>query len=190
MFKHDKTRSQRNKQVRIGYLRMKRTYGEDFVQEQAAEIWKLTSEEQSRLAESGVTQVLSTEFVDKLTELFDSWQGFFREEEREWIKTNIIGHAEILTAISADDKDADQFLLDITPVRLRIRKLTPRECFRLMDVDEDRIDVIQASGISNSAQYKLAGNSIVVACLYYLFENLLFPPTEPQGDKYGQLSLF
>lgn len=55
----------------------------------------------------------------------------------------------------------------------RIRKLTPRECFRLMDVSEENIDKIQAAGISNTQQYKLAGNSIVVDVLYYIFKNLL-----------------
>lgn len=54
----------------------------------------------------------------------------------------------------------------------RIRKLTPRECFRLMDVDETDIDKIQAAGISNSQQYKMAGNSIVVSCLYHIFDKL------------------
>ena len=47
----------------------------------------------------------------------------------------------------------------------RIRKLTPRECFRLMDVSDKDIDTIQAAGISDSQQYKLAGNSIVVNVL-------------------------
>lgn len=56
--------------------------------------------------------------------------------------------------------------------RYRIRKLTPRECFRLMGCDEKTIDIIQAAGISNSQQYKLAGNSIVVDCLYKIFEQL------------------
>jgi site-specific DNA-cytosine methylase len=51
----------------------------------------------------------------------------------------------------------------------RIRKLTPRECFRLMGVDDNDIDKIQAAGISNSQQYKLAGNSIVVDVLYHIF---------------------
>ena len=62
----------------------------------------------------------------------------------------------------------------------RIRKLTPRECFRLMDVSEEYIDRIQESGISNSQQYKMAGNSIVVACLYYIFRNL-FIDTGKEG---------
>lgn len=38
---------------------------------------------------------------------------------------------------------------------MRIRKLTPKECFRLMGFLEDNIKL---EGISNSQQYKLAGN--------------------------------
>lgn len=57
-------------------------------------------------------------------------------------------------------------------VRYRIRKLTPRECFRLMGVDDADIDKIQGAGISNSQQYKMAGNSIVVDVLYHIFRKL------------------
>ena len=57
--------------------------------------------------------------------------------------------------------------------KFRIRKLTPKECFRLMGVDDDNIDKMQLSGLSNSAQYKLAGNSIVVDVLYHIFRKLL-----------------
>lgn len=70
--------------------------------------------------------------------------------------------------------------------RYRIRKLTPRECFRLMDVDDADIDKIQAAGISNSQQYKLAGNSIVVNVLYHLFRKM-FVETENESQ---QLTLF
>lgn len=74
--------------------------------------------------------------------------------------------------------------------KFRIRKLTPRECFRLMGVDDADIDKIQASGISNSGQYKLAGNSIVVDVLFHLFRKL-FIETEPdKSDEPQQLSLF
>lgn len=54
----------------------------------------------------------------------------------------------------------------------RIRKLTERECFRLMDVPEEYIDRIQAAGISRSQQYKMAGNSIVVLCMYHIWRKL------------------
>ena len=54
----------------------------------------------------------------------------------------------------------------------RIRKLTPRECFRLMGVGEAEIDMLLSSGISNSQLYKLAGNSIVINCLAAIFRQL------------------
>ena len=60
----------------------------------------------------------------------------------------------------------------------RIRKLTPRECFRLMGVSESNIDKIQAAGISKTQQYKMAGNSIVVDVLFYILRNLLYNDKE------------
>ena len=68
----------------------------------------------------------------------------------------------------------------------RIRKLSPRECFRLMGVSESNIDKIQAAGISKTQQYKMAGNSIVVDVLYYIFRSLFVE----KRRKTGQLSLF
>lgn len=59
---------------------------------------------------------------------------------------------------------------------LRIRKLTERESFRLMDVSESDIDKIQAAGISRTQQYKMAGNSIVVAVLYHIFRKMFIQP--------------
>ena len=81
----------------------------------------------------------------------------------------------------------------------RIRRLIPRECFRLMDVDDEDYAKIKnyvkghrKNGkpmyISESQQYKLAGNSIVVACMEHIFEQLFFPSgrvTEPR-----QLDIF
>lgn len=68
----------------------------------------------------------------------------------------------------------------------RIRKLTPKECFRLMGVSESDIDKIQQSGVSQSQQYKMAGNSIVVDVLEHIFRKM-FVDT---GQESQQLSLF
>ena len=54
----------------------------------------------------------------------------------------------------------------------RIRKLTPKECWRLMGFDDRDFDKAKAAGISNSQLYKQAGNSIVVNVLQYIFRNL------------------
>lgn len=55
---------------------------------------------------------------------------------------------------------------------VRLRKLTPRECLRLMAVPEEKIDIMLNAGISDSQLYKLAGNSIVVNCMVAIFRNL------------------
>ena len=75
---------------------------------------------------------------------------------------------------------------DVQNLNYRVRKLTPRECFRLMGVSEEDIDLIQEAGISNSQQYKLAGNSIVVDVLEQIFRKLL---VDKEPDKLEQLSL-
>lgn len=51
----------------------------------------------------------------------------------------------------------------------RIRKLTPKECFRLMGFDDSDVDLLVANKISNTQLYKMAGNSIVVNVLEFLF---------------------
>ena len=55
-------------------------------------------------------------------------------------------------------------------VEYRIRKLTPRECFRLMGFTDTDFDKIH--GISNTQLYKMAGNSIVVNVLEAIFKQL------------------
>ena len=57
---------------------------------------------------------------------------------------------------------------------IRIRKLTPRECLRLMGWNDDQIDKIQAAKISGTQQYRQAGNGIVVQVLEYIFKALFF----------------
>ena len=55
---------------------------------------------------------------------------------------------------------------------IRIRKLTPLECWRLMGFDDEDFYKAQQSGVSNSQLYKQAGNSIVVYVLEKIFKNL------------------
>lgn len=59
----------------------------------------------------------------------------------------------------------------------RIRKLTPRECFRLMDFDDE--DYEAAAEVNTNTQlFKQAGNSIVVAVLENIFKVMI-----DQGDN-------
>ena len=49
---------------------------------------------------------------------------------------------------------------------VRIRKLTPRECFRLQGFPDDYFDKAKAAGVSDSQLYKQAGNSVTVNVAY------------------------
>ena len=61
---------------------------------------------------------------------------------------------------------------------IRVRKLTPREGFRLMGLRDSDIDKIQSwrnergKPIPDNAQRSMAGNSIVVDVLYHIFRKL------------------
>lgn len=81
--------------------------------------------------------------------------------------------------------------------RFRIRKLTPTECFRLMGVDDDSIRKLTETKnekggqlISNSQLYKMAGNSIVVDVMVYMFRNLFFGSPDEDKRTPIQLNLF
>lgn len=60
----------------------------------------------------------------------------------------------------------------IEETQYRIRKLTPRECWRLMDFSDD--DFEKAAEVNSNTQlYKQAGNSIVVNVLVAILGQLL-----------------
>lgn len=99
-------------------------------------------------------------------------------------------------------------LLEYFSQRIRVRKMTPKTAFRLMSVSDEDIEKIQAypfktyaereaamaradkkelsrikrQSICKTAQYKLAGNSIVTDCLYHIFRTL-FIPGQPENEK-------
>lgn len=80
----------------------------------------------------------------------------------------------------------DGCMVDSIGRRYRIRKLTPTECFRLMDVDDEDIEKMKQAGIAKTNLYKLAGNSIVVSCMFHLFRKLFIE----KGNENQQLELF
>jgi len=119
--------------------------------------------------------------LKELLELDDKYDAFvteFEEREGTFEKANRCyeteGIAPTMTAASSDEKIIHQY---------RIRKLTPRECWRLMGVKDEQFNKLH--DISNTQLYKLAGNSIVVDVLMGIFKNLLL---SDEGTK-GQLNL-
>lgn len=76
-----------------------------------------------------------------------------------------VGHGVSKTIPTSDS----QGVLD----GMRIRKLTPLSCWRLMGFDDEDFDKAKSSGLSNTQLYKQAGNSIVVNVLEAILTNLL-----------------
>jgi len=71
---------------------------------------------------------------------------------------------------------------------LRIRKLTPKECWRLMGFDDE--DYEKASKVNSNTQlYKQAGNSIVVNVLEAILRNLLLNTSDPNNIE-GQMNIY
>lgn len=72
--------------------------------------------------------------------------------------------------------------IDWSNTEYRIRKLTPTECLKIMDVDESDIEKMKAVN-SNTQLYKTAGNSIIVSVLCAVFSQLNIQGIKPWNDR-------
>ena len=84
----------------------------------------------------------------------------------------MLGLKEISPTLCARDYK-DPKIVKFLNQGLTIRKLTLKECWRLMGFDDNDIDICIDNGISNTQLYKQAGNSIVVPILESIFKILL-----------------
>lgn len=106
-------------------------------------------------------KINNNEFDKSITE-FEEREGVYEKANRYYLDNGI---APTLTNASANEKI-------IRAATLKIRKLTPRECWRLMGFNDE--DFEKAAKINSNVQlYKQAGNSIVVNVLEAILTNLL-----------------
>ena len=95
-----------------------------------------------------------------------NWTGSFVSPDIETLeKSTTIGGTE---PVKIKLKNGETITSDDDISGLRIRKLTPKECFRLMGFDDESFHKAEAVN-SNTQLYKQAGNSIVVDVLEELF---------------------
>lgn len=90
----------------------------------------------------------------------DRTRGIKTVQRLEINKNNI---SNSLTTVTKDN-------LVVERERFRVRKLTPKECWRLMGWKDVQFNKIE--GISNSQLYKQAGNGIVINVLEKIFFNM------------------
>ena len=98
---------------------------------------------------------------------------------KQQLEINESGTSNVITSVLKDNYVMEQnlkmdkgCLVDNEGRRYRIRKLTPRECFRLQDVSESDIDKMLNAKIAKTNLYKLAGNSICISPMYHIFRKL------------------
>lgn len=79
-----------------------------------------------------------------------------------------VNESEVFPAVRCSStEDGNNEIID----GIRVRKLTPKECWRLMGFDDESFSRAEKK-VSNSQLYKQAGNSIVVNVLMAIFKNL------------------
>lgn len=131
-----------------------------------------------KIAEPNVLRAERTEECKKLRKQNGDKGMKFNDGNKQY-SPRTDGISNTLSTITKDNMLAvpelrmeDGCLVDKEGRRYRIRKLTPTECFRLMDVDDSDIEKMKQAGIAKTNLYKLAGNSIVISCMYHLFRKL------------------
>ena len=103
---------------------------------------------------------IKTNEFDKSITTFEEKEGVYEKGNRFYFDNGI---SPTITSASANEKIISG---------LRIRKLTPKECWRLMGFDDSDFEKTKSIGMSDTQLYKQAGNSIVVNVLEKIFENL------------------
>lgn len=86
-------------------------------------------------------------------------------EVKQCLEVSKREESNAITTVQKDSLVADN---------LQIRKLTPKECWRLMGFSDEDFEKAANIPTSNTQLYKQAGNSIVVNVLEKIFLNLFF----------------
>lgn len=76
-------------------------------------------------------------------------------------------------ALTIPTKDQTKVALSGGGSTLKIRKLTPKECIRLMGFEDCDYEAMRSIGMSDAAIYHMAGDSIVVTVLISIFAQLM-----------------
>lgn len=174
-----------HRQVRVVYRACRRLYGKEQTQDECLKVFKVVFPVLYKAKESKNTNFhFQIEDLERLETIVVSWM-VQPGSELDKLCAYVLNEADIWKW----KEDFLQFCEDIMPVVMRIRKLTPTETGRLMGLRDDEIQKMYYAGLSNSAMYKLHGNSIVVDVMTAIFDKLIVN-TEEERKAGTQLSLF
>lgn len=102
------------------------------------------------------------EFFDKNGDIPEMFNPYNASEVKDIAPTQTLNCGGSASSATVYKKNSE----------FKIRKLTPKECWRLMGFSDQDFNKAQTTGLSNTQLYKQAGNSIVVPVLEEIFKNL------------------
>jgi len=105
---------------------------------------------------SGVMVILKELTADELVSIGDTFHNYWTFENP---------NKETVTAMIIVDENGNFFVG-------YIRRLTPRECFRLQGFTDEQFDKVKALGMSDARLYKMAGNAVSVPVISAIGEQL------------------
>lgn len=117
--------------------------------------------------------ILLNEYFDNIVNVDKIISADYRYDERLRIRKEEISPT-LTCKIGSKSLSSNTLIIDKKEIykdnfSFKIRKLTPKECWRLMGFGDECFNEAKEQGISDTQLYKQAGNSIVVNVLYYIF---------------------
>jgi DNA (cytosine-5)-methyltransferase 1 len=150
----------------------------DIAPTQSTQCGSATSSSAVLIRNKSLRETLEQNNIEKDISFIDSYNRNIRKDDLSGtITTRVSDSNNTFIAIKPDD--------ECVTTDLRIRKLTPKECWMLMGFDG--VDFEKAEKINSNTQlYKQAGNSIVVNVLEAIFKEL-FGEYIQNLDKWSDL---
>ena len=138
----------------------------DTVKENGCEVGDTIDAFNKKVNKSGASPTITTrpEGFKTAVLVYDGFNQKVRED------SGVIG--TITRNVGADLKRNGQGLIEPRQVDFRVRKLTEKECFRLMGVKDEDFEKVRKNQ-SKSSCYHLAGDALVSTVMMALFGNMM-----------------
>src|SRR5699024_196508 len=120
-----------------------------------------------RSSRSGLKTIVTDKEQKGIRETEDGFHTYRKDDKKSSIQGTHVTYEEGKTHALTSNH------VPMTSNGLRIRKLTPLECWRLQSFTDEQFYKAKDSGVSNSQLYKQAGNAVTVNVVDYIVKNII-----------------